>query len=117
MARPDRRVVAVLGDGSSMYSIQALWTAAREQVPVTFVVLDNAQYAAVRILAESDDGAKVPGVELGGIDFVALAGGMGCVTHRIEQPHELRTALAKALVDDRPTLLHVIVDPDPQPLY
>jgi benzoylformate decarboxylase len=117
MAQPDRRVVAVLGDGSSMYSIQALWTAARENVPVTFVVLDNAQYAAVRILAESDGGAKVPGVELGGIDFVALAGGMGCVTHRIEQPHELRAALAKALVDDRPTLLHVIVDPDPHPLY
>ncbi|HEU5471686.1 MAG TPA: benzoylformate decarboxylase [Actinophytocola sp.] len=114
---PDRRVVAVLGDGSSMYGIQALWTAARENVPVTFVILDNAQYAAVRILAESDGGAKMPGVELGGIDFVALAAGMGCATHYVEHPDELRAALAKALADDRPTLLHVRVDPDPHPLY
>jgi benzoylformate decarboxylase len=117
MARPDRRVVAVLGDGSSMYSIQALWTAVRENVPVTFVILDNASYAAVGILAGADGGAKLPGVDLGGIDFTALAAGMGCATYRIEQPAELRDALTKALADERPTLLHVIVDPDPHPLY
>lgn len=117
LARPDRRVVAVIGDGSSMYSIQALWTAAREHVPVTFVVLDNASYAAVSILAGSDGGAKVPGTELGGIDFTALATGMGCAAYRIEQPAELPAALAKALAADGPTVLHVIVDPDPHPLY
>jgi benzoylformate decarboxylase len=117
MGRPDRRVVAVLGDGSSMYSIQALWTAAREHVPVTFVILDNAGYAAVSILAGSENGAKVPGAELGGIDFAALATGMGCAAHRVEKPDELRAALGAALAADRPTLLHVIVDPDPPPLY
>jgi benzoylformate decarboxylase len=117
MARPDRRVVAVLGDGSSMYSIQGLWTAAREHVPVTFVILDNAGYAAVSILAGSDNDAKVPGAELGGIDFAALAAGMGCAAHRVEKPEELRAALDSALADDRPTLVHVIVDPDSPPLY
>jgi benzoylformate decarboxylase len=117
MARPDRRVVAILGDGSTMYSIQGLWTAVRENLPVTFVILDNASYAAVSILAGSDGGAKVPGTELGGIDFALLAAGMGCPAHRVEKPEELRAALDRALVDDRPTLLHVIVDPDPHPLY
>jgi benzoylformate decarboxylase len=117
LARPDRPVVAVIGDGSSMYSIQALWTAAREDVPVTVIVLDNAGYAAVSILAGSDGGAKVPGAELGGIDFAALATGMGCAAHRVEKPAELRAALDRALASDRPTLLHVIVDPDPPPLY
>jgi benzoylformate decarboxylase len=117
MARPDRRVVAVVGDGSAMYSIQALWTAVQEHVPVTFVILDNSQYAAVRVLAESDGGAKVPGVELGGIDFVAIAGGLGCAAHRVEHPNELRAALTKALADDQPTLVHVKVDPNPHPLY
>jgi len=117
MARPDRQVVAILGDGSSMYSIQALWTAARENVPVTIIILDNASYAAVGILAGSDNGAKVPGVELGGIDFAALATGMGCAAHRVEKPDELRAALDAALASDRPTLLHVIVDPDPPRLY
>ncbi|MDQ3789727.1 MAG: thiamine pyrophosphate-dependent enzyme, partial [Actinomycetota bacterium] len=115
LGAPDRKVVAVLGDGSSMYSIQGLWTAAREHLPVTFVVLDNAQYAAVDILAGPDD--KMPGVELGGIDFVALAEGMGCHTHRVTQPHELKPALTQALADDRPTLVHVRVDPKPTVLY
>jgi benzoylformate decarboxylase len=117
LARPDRRVVAVLGDGSSMYSIQGLWTAAREHVPVVFVILDNASYAAVDILAGADGGAKVPGVELGGIDFTAMASALGCVTHRIEHPAQFRDAITKALADDRPTLLHVVVDPNPHPLY
>jgi benzoylformate decarboxylase len=116
MARPDRRVVALLGDGSSMYSIQALWTAVRENVPVTFVILDNASYAAVGILA-GQDGGKLPGVDLGGLDFTAIATGMGCAAHRVEHPGELRAALGKALAQDHPSLLHVVVDPDPHPLY
>ncbi|HEV8561167.1 MAG TPA: benzoylformate decarboxylase [Actinophytocola sp.] len=117
LGRPDRTVVALLGDGSAMYSIQALWTAVQHRVPVTFVILDNTQYAAVRILAENDGGAKVPGVDLGGIDFVALAAGMGCATHLVEHAHDVRPALTKALADDRPTLVHIKVDPDPEPLY
>jgi benzoylformate decarboxylase len=117
IALPDRKVVAVIGDGSSMYSIQALWTAAREHVPMTFVILDNSQYAAVRILGEAAGGEKVPGTELGGIDFAALAGSLGCVSHHVEHPGELKAALAAALADDRPNLLHVRVDPDPKVLY
>jgi benzoylformate decarboxylase len=116
LGAPNRKVVAVLGDGSSMYSIQALWTAAREHLPVTFVIVDNAQYAAVDILAGPENG-KMPGVELGGIDFTALAAGMGCATYRVEQPHELKPALAGAMADDRPTLIHVHVDPNPTVLY
>jgi benzoylformate decarboxylase len=108
LARPDRRVVAVVGDGSSMYCIQALWTAAQENVPVTFVILDNAEYAAVRGMAEAE-GAKVPGAELGGIDFVSLATSLGCLAYPVEHAAELRPTLAKALSADRPTLLHIKV--------
>lgn len=117
IAIPDRKVVAVIGDGSSMYAIQALWTAAQEHVPVTFLILDNSQYAAVRILGQAAGGEKVPGTELGGIDFVALAESLGCVASRVEAPGELKAALAAALADDRPNLLHIRVDPDPKALY
>ncbi|HEV2784476.1 MAG TPA: benzoylformate decarboxylase [Actinophytocola sp.] len=117
LGRPDRRVVAVVGDGSAMYGIQALWTAAQENAPAVFVILDNSQYAAVRILAESAGGAKVPGVDLGGIDFTALATGLGCATHLIDHPRDLRPTLTKALTDDRPTVLHIKIDPDPHTLY
>jgi benzoylformate decarboxylase len=116
LGAPGRKVVAVLGDGSTMYSVQALWTAAREHLPVTFVILDNARYAAVDILASTDD-PKMPGVDLGGIDFGKLATGMGCRAHRVEHPDELKPALTAALSDDRPTVVHVLVDPDPPALY
>ncbi|MGW4483268.1 benzoylformate decarboxylase [Amycolatopsis sp. NPDC004368] len=117
LGRPDRKVVAVLGDGSSMYCVQALWTAARENVPVTFVVLDNAQYAAVRILGESAGGKKVPGTELGGIDFAQLAQSMGVPARTVEEGADLRAALAGALAENGPALVHVKVDPNPQKLY
>ncbi|MFI5608395.1 benzoylformate decarboxylase [Amycolatopsis sp. NPDC051903] len=117
LGRPDRKVVAVLGDGSSMYCVQALWTAARENAPVTFVVLDNAQYAAVRILGETAGGTKVPGTELGGIDFAQLAQSMGVPARTVEQGADLRDALADALGENGPRLVHVKVDPNPQKLY
>ncbi|OLF17711.1 benzoylformate decarboxylase [Actinophytocola xanthii] len=113
---PHRPVVAVLGDGSSMYSIQALWTAAREHLPVTFVVLDNAQYAAVDILA-GPEGGKMPGVELGGIDFPSLATSLGCRAHRVTHPDDLEPTIATALTTAEPTLVHIPVDPKPTTLY
>ncbi|EHR52968.1 thiamine pyrophosphate-dependent enzyme, possible carboligase or decarboxylase [Saccharomonospora marina XMU15] len=117
VARPRRKVVCVVGDGSSMYSIQALWTAAVEQAPVTFVILDNTQYAAVRILGEAMGGQKLPGVDLGGIDFGELASAMGCSAYRAERPDELKPALNAALADPRPSLVHVRVDPSPERIY
>ncbi|MFF0143915.1 benzoylformate decarboxylase [Amycolatopsis sulphurea] len=117
LGRPDRKVVAVLGDGSGMYCVQALWTAARQHVPVTFMVLDNRQYAAVRILGETAGGRKVPGTDLGGIDFAQLAQSMGCAAQTVEQAADLRPALAAALASDAPSLVHVKVDPNPETLY
>ena len=117
MGKPDRKVVAVLGDGSSMYSIQGLWTAARERVPVTFVILDNTQYSAVRTLGAAAGGRNIPGVDLGDLDFVALARGMGCEASTVSRPGELKATLSVALQDERPHLVHVLVDPNPPAMY
>jgi benzoylformate decarboxylase len=110
MAVPNRPVVALIGDGSSMYGIQGLWTAAREHVPVTFVVLDNGQYGAMRNHAGRLGITKAPGIQLGGLDFVALAQGFGCAAVRVDAPEALGPALARALAADVPTLVHVVVD-------
>ncbi|SFW61532.1 benzoylformate decarboxylase [Amycolatopsis australiensis] len=109
LARPDRTVVGVVGDGSSMYGIQALWTAARQDLPVTIVILDNSEYAAVRILGDAIGGEKLPGTALGGIDFAALAASMGCEGVQVTEPSGLAPALTTALADKRPTLVHVRV--------
>ena len=109
-----RPVVAVIGDGSAMYSVQALWTAAREGAPLTLLVLDNAEYAAVRLLGGVGD---LPGVELGGIDFPAVARGLGCAAERVEQLSELVPALRRAFASGGPTVLHVPVARSGQELY
>src|SRR5690606_9497112 len=98
--------------------IQAIWTAVQEQAPVTFVVLDNSRYAAVAVLGEAAGGNKLPGVELGGIDFVQLASSLGCPAKLVTTPEELDDAL-RAAFNGRtgPALLHVKVDPGQRFLY
>lgn len=111
LAQPERTVVGLVGDGSSMYSIQALWTAAREGASVTFLVLDNQEYSAVRLLGGADEQNKLPGVDLGGIDFVTLATSMGCHSRRIDNLDTLKTALPESFAHPGPVVLHIPVTP------
>jgi benzoylformate decarboxylase len=77
LALPDRPVVGVIGDGSANYGITALWSAARYQVPVTFVILRNGMYGALKWFAELLGTPDVPGTDIAGLDFTALAAGYG----------------------------------------
>ncbi|GAA5180939.1 benzoylformate decarboxylase [Rugosimonospora acidiphila] len=112
-----QRVVCVVGDGSSMYSIQALWTAARHRVPVTFVVLNNNGYEAVKALGRRIDIPDVPGTDLPGIDFVAVAAGLGCPGGRVPDAARLPRMLAEALAADGPYLVEVPVTDSGLPAY
>jgi benzoylformate decarboxylase len=119
LAHPARPVVAVSGDGSAMYSIQALWTAAHHDLAVVFVILNNREY---RILKHNMDtyrqrfGAKpdrgYPNMDLVAPDlgFVDLARGMGVEGARVTTPGELRPALETALAARRPFLLDVSIE-------
>ncbi len=96
MGLPDRPVVAVLGDGSTMYAIQALWSAARYEVGVLLVVLANRRYAVMDALARRAGGeAAWPGFE--SVDIGALARGLGCPTVRVETHSELISTLEDVL--------------------
>jgi benzoylformate decarboxylase len=112
LARPGARVIALVGDGSAMYAIQALWSAAQHRLPISVVVLNNRRYAALQDFAPSFGFAPedpLAGTELPGLDFVALAQGQGVSGARIEQPGALREALQAVLVSDGPALVEVIV--------
>jgi len=113
LARPGSRVIGLVGDGSAMYSIQALWSAAQLKLPMTFVILNNRRYAALQEFAPTfgfDAGAKLEGTDLRGIDFVAIAQGMGVAdAARVERPDALRDALAAALQSSAPALLEIVV--------
>jgi benzoylformate decarboxylase len=109
LAGSGERIVCVLGDGSSMYSIQALWTAAQHRAPVTFVVLNNHGYEAVKELGRRIDIPWVPGTDIRGIDFVTVAAGLGCPGRRVERAAELADALSDALGSDGPFIVEVSV--------
>ncbi|MET0133504.1 MAG: benzoylformate decarboxylase [Kibdelosporangium sp.] len=109
MALPDRPVIAIVGDGSAMYSIQALWTAVRHQVPITVVVIDNEEYAAVGNHSDRLGASGVPGIGLGGLNFATLAEGQGCAGVQVSEWEALAGALVGAVRSGAPTVLHVPV--------
>ena len=112
MAQPQRQVIAIIGDGSAMYSVQALWTAAQLGLNITFIILNNRRYAAMvrfgGVLGFPAD-AHLPGTEIPGLDFVALAQGHGCVGVRVDDAAELNTALRSALAAKGPVLIEAVV--------
>jgi benzoylformate decarboxylase len=117
LALPHRPVVALIGDGSAMYTIQALWTAAHYRIPVTFVILNNTSYRilkqrlhALRGHAEQVD--TYVGMELldPAIDFVGLSRSLGVAAERAKTVHEATDLIAKALGDNAPMLIDVELD-------
>jgi benzoylformate decarboxylase len=117
LGRPERRTVCLIGDGSAMYSIQALWTAAQRKLPLTVVVINNGGYGAMRSFSRVMQVRNVPGLDLPGIDFVQLAQGMGCDAVRVETADKLPGALARAMAFDGVSLVDVIVDTAVPTLY
>ena len=113
LAQPDRPVVAIIGDGSAMYSIQALWTAAHLKLPITFVIANNQGYRIIkqRLLAFHGNDNFI-GMDFTDppIDFIGLAGSLGMAAERISEPAAMRPALDAALGSDGPTLLDVMVE-------
>ena len=117
LARPGRRTVCLVGDGSAMYSIQSLWTAAQHALPITFLLLNNGGYGAMRAFSRSLQIRNPPGIDLPGLDFAGLARSMGCGAARVEAAAGLAAALAEALAGPGPTLLEIPVDPGTVQLY
>ncbi|MDP8951301.1 MAG: thiamine pyrophosphate-dependent enzyme, partial [Actinomycetota bacterium] len=113
MASPDRPVVCVVGDGSLMYALQALWSAARYGVAVVFVVMNNKQYKILRLLGERDGaGVGVPGLDLPDVDIVGAAKSLGCEGETVSGPEGLEEAFGRAFEAGRSYILDVLVDPD-----
>lgn len=112
LGKPGARVIGLIGDGSSMYSIQALWSAAQLALPITYIVLKNRRYAVLQEFAPTFDfgpDETLVGTELPDIDFVALARGLGCDGVNVGRAQDLRGALINALQTTGPMLVEVDV--------
>ena len=115
LARPHARVVDVVGDGSFQFGIQALFTAVQQQLPVIYVVIDNASYAAVRAALKrqrkGEREAAYPASDLRGPDIAAIALGFGAHAETVETVAGLRGALERAFAAPGPAVVVVKTDP------
>jgi benzoylformate decarboxylase len=115
LAHPDRPVVAVIGDGSAMYSIQALWTASHLKLPLTYVIANNQGYRILKQRLRAFHGNdRFIGMNLTEpeIDFVALARSLGMTAERVTEPDAVAPTLEAAIASEEPTLLDVSVERD-----
>lgn len=112
LALPGRPVVAVVGDGSAMYSIQALWTAANAGLPVTWAVVNNSSYRILKERMVAFRGARAfGGMDMRDppIDFVALAQSLGVQAVRVTDPGEIDGAMREATASGKPRLIDFAV--------
>ena len=107
LAEPNRPVIGVIGDGSANYSITGLWSAAHHRVPVTFVILRNDEYGVLKWFAGVLKTTGVPGMDLPGIDYRAIAQGYGLRAVRIATRDELAVVLVHSIASDAPSLIEV----------
>ena len=119
LARPDRQVICAVGDGSALYAIQALWTAARYQTAVVFVIFNNSSYQILKggliaLEGESARRGQYIGMDITEpeVDFSRLAQSLGVAARRVSDAAELRPALDWAFAESGPTLLDVSIARD-----
>jgi len=113
LARPGRKVIGLLGDGSAMYSIQGLWTAAELGLAVAFVIVNNLSYRALEEFGTHFDIGVLPGVQLPHLDFCALAQGHGVKSIRVGRCEDLDAALHEIFSAKVPMLLQVDIQSTP----
>jgi benzoylformate decarboxylase len=111
IAQPDRPVVCVLGEGSAQYAITGLWTAVAYEVPVTFLVLRNEEYAILKWFAAAEEVQGAPGLDLPSVDTAEIADGYGVSSKLVASREELRETLSTAIGSKGPELIEVKVTP------
>ena len=123
LALPERPVLALVGDGSAMYTCQALWTAAHERIPVVFVIFNNTSYRILkqRLFAQRGLAAQVDrfvGMELENpaIDYVGLARSLGIAAERAKSVHDATDLIAKGFASNAPLLIDVPIERNYKPV-
>jgi benzoylformate decarboxylase len=119
LARPDRPVLSIVGDGAALYTIQALWTAAHHRVPVTWVIANNRSYRILKLnmleyLGEGAAGRQFVAMDMTdpALDFSQIAASFGVKGARVEHPDEIGDAIREAQASQEPRLIDIVIDGD-----
>jgi benzoylformate decarboxylase len=111
LAQPERPVICVLGEGSVQYAVSGFWTAAAYDVPVTFLILRNEEYAILKWFADVEEVKGAPGLDLPALEVAKVAEAYGVSAKAISGRDELHTALESAIGSSKPELVEVPVTP------
>ncbi|MFI6170398.1 benzoylformate decarboxylase [Nocardia sp. NPDC051052] len=117
LARPDRPVVAMIGDGSANYSISGLWSAAQHHLDITYLIVHNGAYRVLKDYGTLLGAQRLPGLDLPGIDFVAIATGYGVPARTVGTPSDLADALEQAFGTPGPHLIQVQITDEPSTVF
>jgi len=109
LTKPEQPVIAVIGDGSSLYAIQSLWSAAEYDANLLVIILNNGGYAALKGIAGNTGASNIDGVDIGHVDFVAIAQAQGCSALRCSDGDKLESCLRDLLAQKGPRLLEVVL--------
>jgi len=122
LAHPDRPVVALIGDGSAMFGIQALWTAANRKLQIVYVIINNGGYSILKERLMAYGGSAVTSGRIIGMDFKEpainfsqLSTALGVPAIEVTDPAKIRSALIDALQVNGPVLLDVMIRDISQP--
>ena len=119
LAHPERPVLAVVGDGASMYTVQALWTASRYNIPVVYAICNNQAYRILKVnmevylrdmLDDRERDSEYVGMEFANrLDLAMMAQAMGVHGERVDDPNEIGPAVKRAFDSGRPALLDITI--------
>lgn len=119
LAHPDRPVLAVVGDGASMYTVQALWTASRYNIPVVYAICNNQAYRILKVnmevylrgmLEDRERDSDYVGMDFANrLDLAMMAQAMGVHGERVDDPSEIGPAVRRAFESGRPALLDITI--------
>jgi acyl-CoA reductase-like NAD-dependent aldehyde dehydrogenase len=109
LTNPGKPVICIVGDGSSLYSIQAVWSAAEYDADILIIVLNNGGYGALRAIAAKSQARQVAGVDIKHLDFVGIAEAQGVRAARCARGSELAGVLRTLLAEKGPRLLEVMI--------
>jgi benzoylformate decarboxylase len=110
LGNPSKKIIAVLGDGSAMYAIQGLWSAAQLGLPVSFIIIKNGRYEALLQLGRHMGMEHIIGTDLPNIDFCAIARSQGLTAQSVGTTGELDAVLRESFAATHATLVEVTVD-------
>lgn len=110
LGAPGVKTIAIIGDGSAMYAIQALWSAAQLDVDLAIIIINNARYEALINFGRAFGLQETVGTRLPALDFVSIANGQGVHGERVDSIEALDAALSRLFTTRGPRLLEVIVD-------